>query len=292
MKTVGIMTDSHSGIRPEEAERLGIFVLPMPFYMNDECYYENINLTQAEFFEKMKGKVSVNTSQPSPEAVMQMWDDALKQYDELVYIPISSALSGSCSTAAMLAQEDEYEGRVFVVDNGRVATPLHRSILDAVELVKEGLGAQEIKRILEKYREKTVVYIAVETLEYLKKGGRISSTSAMIGGLLNIKPILKFDVGVLDVFQKCRGFVKAKHAMINAMKHDLETVFAKEYAAGEVYLLAATSATEEVTKSWIEEIKAAFPGMDVMCDDLSLGVSCHIGPGGLGIGCSCRPKRK
>lgn len=292
MKTVGIMTDSHSGIRPEEAERLGIFVLPMPFYMNDECYYENINLTQAEFFEKMKGKVSVNTSQPSPEAVMQMWDDALKQYDELVYIPISSALSGSCSTAAMLAQEDEYEGRVFVVDNGRVATPLHRSILDAVELVKEGLGAQEIKRILEKYREKTVVYIAVETLEYLKKGGRISSTSAMIGGLLNIKPILKFDVGVLDVFQKCRGFVKAKHAMIDAMKHDLETVFAKEYAAGEVYLLAATSATEEVTKSWIEEIKAAFPGMDVMCDDLSLGVSCHIGPGGLGIGCSCRPKRK
>lgn len=292
MKTVGIMTDSHSGIRPEEAERLGIFVLPMPFYMNDECYYENINLTQAEFFEKMKGKVSVNTSQPSPEAVMQMWDDALKQYDELVYIPISSALSGSCSTAAMLAQEDEYEGRVFVVDNGRVATPLHRSILDAVELVKEGLGAQEIKRILEKYREKTVVYIAVETLEYLKKGGRISSTSAMIGGLLNIKPILKFDVGVLDVFQKCRGFVKAKHAMIDAMKHDLETVFAKEYAAGEVYLLAATSATEEVTKSWIEEIKAAFPGIDVMCDDLSLGVSCHIGPGGLGIGCSCRPKRK
>lgn len=292
MKTVGIMTDSHSGIRPEEAERLGIFVLPMPFYMNDECYYENINLTQAEFFEKMKGKVSVNTSQPSPEAVMQMWDDALKQYDELVYIPISSALSGSCSTAAMLAQEDEYEGRVFVVDNGRVATPLHRSILDAVELVKEGLGAQEIKRILEKYREKTVVYIAVETLEYLKKGGRISSTSAMIGGLLNIKPILKFDVGVLDVFQKCRGFVKAKHTMIDAMKHDLETVFAKEYAAGEVYLLAATSATEEVTKSWIEEIKAAFPGIDVMCDDLSLGVSCHIGPGGLGIGCSCRPKRK
>ncbi len=291
MKTVGIMTDSHSSIKPKEAQEKGIFVMPMPFYIDDECYYENVNLTQAEFFEKMKGKAKVSTSQPSPEAVMQMWDEALKQYDELVYIPISSGLSGSCSTASMLAQEDEYEGRVFVVDNGRVATPLHRSILDAIELIEQGCSAKEVKETLEKYREKTVVYVAVETLEYLKKGGRVSATSAMIGGLLNIKPILKFDVGSLEVFQKCRGFVKAKHAMIDAMKHDLETVFAEEYAAGEVYLLAATSAPKEVTESWVQEIRTAFPEMEVMCDDLSLGVACHIGPGGLGIGCSCKPKR-
>lgn len=292
MKTVGIMTDSHSGIRQEEAQRLGIMVLPMPFYMNDECYFEDVNLTQAEFFEKLKGPVTVSTSQPSPDSVMKMWDQALQVYDELVYIPISSGLSGSCSTATMLAQEEAYEGRVYVVDNGRVSAPLHRSVLDALELAKDGCSASEIKGILEEYREKTVVYVAVETLEYLKKGGRVSAASAMLGGLLNIKPILKFDVGMLDVYQKCRGFAKAKRAMLDAMHHDLETVFAKEYEAGEVYLLAATSADQETTQAWLEDIRSAFPGMEILCDPLSLGVSCHIGPGGLGIGCSCRPKRK
>jgi DegV family protein with EDD domain len=291
LKTVGIITDSHSGIPQKEAKELGIFVLSMPFYFEEECFYEDVSITREEFFNRLRNGQKVSTSQPSPEAVMQIWNQALEQYDEVVYIPISSGLSGSCQTAMALAMEEEYEGRVFVVDNGRVSTPMHRSVLDAVELVKEGYSAKEVKEILEEARAQMVIYIAVESLEYLKRGGRVSATTAALGSLLNIKPVLKFDVGILDTYKKCRGFKKAKLSMIEAMQHDLETKFAEEYARGEVYLVAASSADEETTKEWIEEIKEAFPNMDVMCDDLSLGVSCHIGPGGLGIGCSCKPKK-
>lgn len=291
MKKIGVVTDSHSSISQEMAKELGIYVLPMPFYFDEECFYENIDLSREEFFEKLKTNNKVSTSQPSPEEVMKIWDKALEEYEQILYIPISSGLSGSCSTATGLARDEDYEGKVFVVDNGRVSTPMHRSILDALELIKEGYEAPQIKKILEDARDKMVIYIAVETLEYLKKGGRVSATTAAIGSLLNIKPVLKFDVGILDTYKKCRGFKKAKQVMIEAMKNDLETKFAKEYQNNEVYLLAASSADEETTKEWVDEIKEAFPGMDVLCDDLSLGVSCHIGPGGLGIGCSCRPKR-
>ncbi len=291
MKKIGVVTDSHSSISQEMAKELGIYVLPMPFYFDEECFYENIDLSREEFFEKLKTNNKVSTSQPSPEEVMKIWDKALEEYEQILYIPISSGLSGSCSTATGLARDEDYEGKVFVVDNGRVSTPMHRSILDALELIKEGYDAPQIKKILEDARDKMVIYIAVETLEYLKKGGRVSATTAAIGSLLNIKPVLKFDVGILDTYKKCRGFKKAKQVMLEAMKNDLETKFAKEYQNNEVYLLAASSADEETTKEWVDEIKEAFPGMDVLCDDLSLGVSCHIGPGGLGIGCSCRPKR-
>lgn len=291
MKTVGIVTDSHSGISQNEAKELGIFVLPMPFYFGEECFYEDINISREEFFDKLAKGQTVSTSQPSPEAVMQIWNQVLEQYDELLYIPISSGLSGSCQTAMAMANEEEYEGKVFVVDNGRVSTPMHRSILDAIELVNEGYSAQECKEILEKVRAKMGIYIAVETLEYLKRGGRVSATTAALGSLLNIKPILKFDVGILDTYKKCRGFKKAKLSMIEAIKNDFETKFAKEYENGEIYLVAASSADEATTKEWVEEIKKAFPNMDVMCDNLSLGVSCHIGPGGLGIGFSCKPER-
>lgn len=291
MKKIGVVTDSHSSISQEMAKELGIYVLPMPFYFDEECFYENIDLSREEFFKKLKTNNKVSTSQPSPEEVMKIWDKALEEYEQILYIPISSGLSGSCSTATGLARDEDYEGKVFVVDNGRVSTPMHRSILDALELIKEGYEAPQIKKILEDARDKMVIYIAVETLEYLKKGGRVSATTAAVGSLLNIKPVLKFDVGILDTYKKCRGFKKAKQVMLEAMKNDLETKFAKEYQNNEVYLLAASSADEETTKEWVDEIKEAFPGMDVLCDDLSLGVSCHIGPGGLGIGCSCRPKR-
>lgn len=291
MKSIGIVTDSHSGITKEEAEKLGIMVLPMPFYVDEKCYYEDVTLSREEFFEKLRAKAQVSTSQPTPQDVMDIWDKALEQYEEIVYIPISSGLSGSCSTAMAMAQEEPYANRVFVVDNGRVATPMHRSVLDALELVQEGYSARDIKKMLEDARERMVIYVAVEDLEYLKRGGRISKATAAIGGLLNIKPVLRFDVGILEAYQKCRGFGKAKKAMIEAMKADFETKFAEEYKNGEVYLVAASSATEEETAKWVQEIKEAFPGMEVMCDKLSMGVSCHIGPGGLGIGCSCRPKR-
>ena len=291
MRKIGVVTDSHSGISQEMAKELGIYVLPMPFYFDEKCFYENIDLSREEFFEKLKTNNKVSTSQPSPEEVMKIWDRALEEYEQILYIPISSGLSGSCSTAMGLSRDEDYEEKVFVVDNGRVSTTMHRSILDALELIEEGYEAPQIKKILEDVRDKMVIYVAVETLEYLKKGGRISAATAALGGLLNIKPVLKFDVGILDTYKKCRGFKKAKQVMIEAMKNDLETKFSNEYQNNEVYLLAASSADEETTKEWVDEIKEAFPGMDVLCDDLSLGVSCHIGPGGLGIGCSCRPKR-
>lgn len=292
MKKIGVITDSHSGITQRQAEELGILVLPMPFYFNDECYYEDVSLSREEFFEKLDSGVKIATSQPSPTEVMKLWDKGLQQFEQIVYIPISSGLSGSCATALGLALEEPYFGKVFVVDNGRVSTPLHRSVLDALELAEEGYSAQEIKKMLEENRDKMVIYVGVETLEHLKQGGRVSQASAALGTVLNIKPVLKFDVGTLDAFKKCHGFAKARRAMIEAMQHDLETTFWEWAQKGEVYLLAASSASPEVTEDWLAEIKEAFPGMDVMCDALSLGVSCHIGQGGLGIGCSCRPRRR
>lgn len=291
MKKVGVATDSHSGILPKQAEQLGISVLPMPFYVDEECYYEGISIIREQFFQYLREGKKVSTSQPSPEAVMEFWRERLKECKELVYIPMSSGLSGSCHTAIMLSRDEEFEGKVFVVDNGRVATPLHRSILDALEMAEEGLNAQQIKEALEAARENMSIYIAVETLDNLKKGGRISPATAAIGTLLNIKPILKLGTEVLDTYKKSRGMKKARKEMIEAMKKDFETVFREYYEKGEIYLLAASSADEETTKGWLEEIREAFPGMEVMCDNLTLGISCHTGEGGLGIGCSCRPKR-
>lgn len=291
MKAVGVITDSHSGITKEEAEKLNIKVLPMPFYIDDKCYYEDITCSREEFLQKLENGINVSTSQPSPAEVMEVWDKALEEYEQVLYLPISSGLSGSYGVASAMAQEEPYEGRVFVVDTGRVSTPLHRMVLDALELINEGYQPSQIKDILEKSRENMVIYVGVQTLDYLKRGGRITSAVAAIGTILNIKPVLKFDVGTLDVFKKCRGLEKAKTVMIEAIRYDMQNRFKEYYDKGEIYLLAASSATKEKTKEWIEKIKEAFPGMEVICDPLSLGVSCHIGPGGYGIGCSCRPKR-
>lgn len=291
MKKVGVATDSHSGILPNVAAELGIRVLPMPFYVDEECYYEGVSITREQFFEYLRADKKVSTSQPSPEAVMEFWREGLKENEQIVYIPMSSGLSGSCYTAMALAQDEEFEGKVFVVDNGRIATPLHRSILDALELVEEGLDAAEIKEILEGEKENMSIYIAVETLENLKKGGRITPIAAALGSLLNIKPILRVGLGVLDSYKKSRGMKKAKAEMIEAMRHDLDTKFKEYYENGEIYLMAATSADEQTTQEWVKEIEEAFPGMEVMCDYLTLGISCHTGEGALGIGCSCRPRR-
>ena len=291
MKKVGIATDSHSGIPQDRAEQLGVRVLPMPFYVEEECYYEGVSITREQFFEYLKEDKKVTTSQPSPEAVMEFWREGLKEYEQILYIPMSSGLSGSCYTAMALAQDEEFEDKVFVVDNGRVATPLHRSILDALEMAEEGLDAAQIKGILEENKANMSIYIAVETLDNLKKGGRISPATAALGSLLNIKPILKLGTEVLDTYKKSRGMKKAKKEMIEAMQHDFETTFREYYEKGEVYLMAASSADEQTTQAWVEEIKAAFPGMEVMCDYLTLGISCHTGEGALGIGCSCRPRR-
>ncbi len=291
MKSVGIVTDSHSSISPQVAGELGIYLLPMPFYVSEECYYEEVSITREEFFEKLNNGESVTTSQPSPEEVIKLWRECLKECEEIVYLPISSGLSGACGVATMLSLEVEFEGKVYVVDNGRVSTPMHRSILDAIELIKEGRRAKEIKEILENSKDDMSIYIAVETLEFLKKGGRVTPAAATIGSVLNIKPILKLSTGVLDSFKKCRGMKKARREMLEAMKEDMQVRFKDSYEKNEIYLLAASSADEETTKGWIEEIEEYFPGMKVMCDNLSLGISCHTGEGALGIGCSCKVRK-
>lgn len=290
MKT-GIVTDTYSSITQAEADKLGIRLLHMPFYINEETFYEGLNITTEEFVQKLENGAAVSTSQPSPMDVTELWDKALEEYDELVYLPLSSGLSGACETAIMLSQDDPYEGRVFVVNNGRVSTPLHCTVLDALELVKEGYSAKQIKEMLENARDDMTIYIAVETLDYLKRGGRITPAAAALGSVLNLKPVLKLATGKLDSFKKCRGFNKAKKTMLEAMKNDLETRFKEAYESGNLYLMAATSASPETTAAWIEEIKKEFPGMDVLCDQLPLGVFCHTGTGALGIGCSVKPKR-
>lgn len=291
MKNIGIITDSHSGLTPGQAQELGVLVLPMPFYINGECYYENVTLSREVFFEKLSQGAEVSTSQPSPEEVKALWRKGLEQYDELLYMPISSGLSGSCMTAAAMAGDSEFNNKVFVVDHGRVSTPLVRTIMDALELIQEGYTASQIKDILEASKNDMVIYIALETLEYLKKGGRISTMTAALGTLLNVKPVLKLETGILESFQKCRGFKKARKLMIDTMKKDIETRFHDSLEKGELSLLAASSASPEITAEWVKEIEEAFPGMSVLSGNLSLGICCHTGPGGLGIGCSCRPSR-
>lgn len=291
MSKIIVATDSHSGLSPQQAKEMGIMLLPMPFYFGEECYYEEVSLTRDVFFERLSAGETVSTAQPSPEDVLSFWREGLKEYDEIVYIPMSSGLSGSCHTAMMLAMDEEFEDKVFVVDNGRMSTPLVRSLMDAQEMAKEGFSGREIKKILEDTKELISVYIAVETLEYLKKGGRISAATAAVGTLLNIKPILKLGVGLLETYKNSRGMKKAKKEMLEALQSDIETSFREYYDKGELYLLAASSADEETANAWVEEIKASFPGMEVLSGNLSLGVCCHTGPGALGVGVSCRPKR-
>lgn len=291
MNLIGIVTDSHSSISQEEAKRIGIRVLPMPFYIDGECFYEGVNLSREEFLEKLEGGADVSTSQPSPVDVMNIWDEALAEYKQILYMPLSSGLSGSYMTASAMAEEDKYKEKVFVVDHGRTGTPLHRSILDAMELIEEGYGAAQIKEIIEGERDRMSIYIGVDTLEYLKKGGRVTPAAAAIGSVLHIKPVLQLDVGKLDSYKKCRGFAKARKIMIEALQNDLNTRFKEWYDKGEVCLMAASTATPEETEKWVHEIEEAFPGHSVMCDYLSLGVCCHTGAGALGIGCSLRPLR-
>lgn len=289
MKKIGIVTDSHCGISLEEAEKIGVKVLPMPLYVDDVCYYEGVTVTREEFFSKIKECEKLSTSQASPGEVTDIWRECLKECETILFMPMSSGLSGACNTAKLFAQDDEFEGKVFVVDNGRISTPMHRAILDAVELIEKNYSAKEIKDILENEKDNMSIYIAVETLEYLKKGGRISGATAAIGTILDIKPILKLDTGLLEEHEKCRGFKKARRVMIEEIKKDIENKFS-DYSDEEIHILAATSANDEITAQWIEQIKEAFPGKEVLCDPLSLGICCHTGEGALGIGISCKPR--
>ena len=286
MKKTGIMTDSHSGILNEEAERLGIKVLPMPFYIEEKVYRESVDLSREEFYDMLRKGTDVSTSQPSLVEVAEMWKEMLKEYEEIVYIPLSSALSGSCMAATAMANEDEFAGKVFVVDNGRVATPMHRSVLDAVEMTEKGYSAAEIKKILEETREKMTIYIGLSTLEYLKKGGRITPAAAAIGTVLNLKPVLQIQGEKLDAYAKVRGKKQAKRVMMKAMQEDWDTRFKKYVESGEMCLQMAYAGNKEEAEEFKKEVQAAFPGIDIHMDPLSLSVACHIGHGALAVACA------
>ncbi len=290
MKRTGLAADSHSGIPKDEAQALGIKILPMPFDIGSTTYYEDKDITREEFYDILRKGTDVSTTQPTPSSVCAFWDELLTEYDEILYVPISSGLSGSYNTALALSEEEKYRGRVFVADCGRVSTTMHRFILDGYELINKGYSAKEARDILDRNRGNMVMYVALSTVEYLKKGGRIKPSVAAVASILSIKPVMKFDVGVLDVHKKVRGFKKAKREMIEAMKNETETNFKEYYDSGRLHILAASSSNKEITDEWVSQIKEAFGGAEVMCDDLSLGVSCHIGPDALGIGCSVVPQ--
>ncbi len=281
MSSIAIVTDSNSGISQAEAEKLGIYVLPMPFIINGETYFEDINLTTDEFFEKMKNDADITTSQPSPKAITDLWKKVLKDHVEVVHIPMSSGLSGSCSTAAALAQS--FKGKVQVVDNQRISVTQKESVLDALALAAQGRSAAEIKTQLEAEALEASIYITVATLKYLKKGGRLTPAVAAIGTLLRIKPVLQIQGEKLDTFSKVRTMAQAKTVMINAIRNDLETRFGGVDAHDAYIDMAHTDNLEEALK-FKEEVEAAFPGYEVrFVDPLSLSVSCHIGAGSLAV---------
>lgn len=284
MTKVKIVTDSNSGITQAEAEKLGISVLPMPFLINGEEYFEDVNLSQAQFYEHLKGDASVSTSQPAVGSVTELWDKLLANYDEIVHIPMSSGLSESCHTAEGLARE--YQGKVQVVDNQRISITQKQSVYDALKLAQEGKSAKEIKDTLTETKMDSSIYISLDTLKYLKKGGRLTPAAALVGTLLRIKPVLQIQGEKLDAFKKVHTLKQAKEVMTAALKSDLETRFAQFVKAGEMRIAVAHTSNYEEAEKFKKELQEMFPAIPVIfCDPLSLSVSCHIGPGALACAC-------
>lgn len=283
MSKVIIMTDSNSGITQTQAKEMGVVVLPMPFYINEEMFYEDIDLSQEQFYEKLQAGGDIKTSMPLVGDVTDKWDELLKEYDEVVYIPMSSGLSSSCETAYMLSQD--YDGKVEVVNNQRISVTMRQSVIDAKNLAEAGKSAKEIKDILEAAKFDSSIYIMVDTLTYLKKGGRITPAAAALGTLLKLKPVLQIQGEKLDAFAKARTVKQAKNIMIEAMKSDFEKRF--DSADGKnINLEMAYTHDLEAALAFKEEVQAAFPENEIVLNPLSLSVSCHIGPGALAIACS------
>ncbi len=283
MSKVAIMTDSNSGITQAEAKEMGITVIPMPFYIDEKMFYEDIDLTQEQFYEKLRSDCEIKTSMPLVGNVTDTWDEVLKEYDEIVYIPMSSGLSSSCSTAIMLSED--YDGRVEVIDNQRISVTQRQSVLDAMELAAAGKSAAEIKQILMDAKFDSSIYIMLDTLYYLKKGGRITPAAAALGTLLKLKPVLQIQGEKLDAFAKARTSKQGKSIMIETMKKDFAERF-NDPEGKEMNLEIAYSYDREAAEAFKEEVQAAFPNNDIIMNPLSLSVSCHIGPGALAIACS------
>lgn len=283
MSKIAIVTDSNSGIFQQEAATLDdVYVIPMPFTIGAETYFEDINLTIPEFYERMQEGTDILTSQPSPDVVLSLWDKLLLDYDELVYIPMSSGLSSSCQTATMFAME--YGGKVQVVNNQRVSVPQRQSVLDALELANRGKSAARIKQILEEDRLNHSIYIMLDTLYYLKKGGRITPAAASLGTLLRLKPVLQIQGEKLDAFAKARTTSQGKSIMLSAIRSDLEQRFGGVDKQDYVLQIAHTQ-NEEAAMALREEMAQLYPGIDIYVDHLALSIACHTGPGALGVAC-------
>ncbi|GLC80225.1 DegV family protein [Lacrimispora brassicae] len=283
---VAIVTDSNSGITQRQGEEAGIFVIPMPFMMAGEPFYEDISLTQKDFYEKLEGGVDISTSQPSPADLMDLWNKLLEEYEEIVHIPMSSGLSSACQTALVLA--DDYEGKVFVVNNQRISVTQRQSVMEARKMADFGMTAAAIKKKLEEAKMNSTIYITLDTLEYLKKGGRITPAAALLGTFLRIKPVLTIQGEKLDAFAKARTMKQAKAMMITAAKKDMEERFGDPEGIHTGIAVAHTN-NEAAAMEFKKELEEIFPKTgEIYVDNLSLSVSCHIGPGALAIACTKR----
>ncbi|MGN0350642.1 MAG: DegV family protein [Roseburia sp.] len=278
-----VVTDSNSGIFEEEAKKMGIYVVSMPVIINDKTYYEGVDLTHEEFYQCLTECKKVSTSQPSLAEITEIWDRVLSEgYSELVYIPMSSGLSNSCQTAKMLA--NDYDGKVQVVDNHRISVTQRQSVEDAIKLVQKGYHAEEIKKILEETAYDSIIFVGVETLRYLKKGGRVTPAAAAMGELLNIKPILIIEGEKLDAFAKARGTKNAKKRLIEEMQKRAEKM--KKDGAKIRVGVAGSFLIKEEDQEWMEMVQEAFKGEEIHYDPLTFSVGCHVGPGAFGMGIS------
>lgn len=279
---IAVVTDSNSGITQAQAKEMGVAVLPMPFMIDGETYYEDITLTREQFYQRLKDNADIATSQPTPDSILKMWDKLLKEYDQIIHIPMSSGLSGSCSTAMMLAGEDEYEGKVFVVDNRRISVTQYQSVKDAQMLAAMGMEGTQIKKRLEETAADSVIFITVDTLKYLKKGGRITPAAAALGTLLKIKPVLIILGEKLDSFAKARTMKQAKTMMMNAIQKELDGRL-HDSECRNCHLAIAHTDNEEAALEFKKEVEERFPNADVYMAPLSLSIACHIGPGSLAV---------
>lgn len=284
MKTA-VMTDSNSGIFPEKSQKEGIFVVPMPITIDGTTYFEGVDISQKEFLKAQADGREVLSSQPSPAAVTELWKRVLREYEEIVYIPMSSGLSGACGVAKMLSEE--FQGKVQVADTHRISVPLRASVQQAWNLIKAGKSASEVKELLEKHAYDASIYIAVDTMEYLKKGGRVTPAGAAIGTLLNIKPVLTIQGGKLDAFAKVRSMKKARKCMIDAAKHDLEKRFGDRSGHEMMIAAAGSFADPKDMEEWEHMVQEAFPGYLFLSDYLPLSITCHVGPDAVGIAVIC-----
>lgn len=281
-----IMTDENSGIPMDEAAQKGVFMMKMPFFVNGELRFQGDDMTFEQFYDFLENGAEVSTSQPSPGDVIDMWNKIFAEgYDEIVYIPMSSGLSESCNSAKVFAEE--FDGRVQVVDNHRISVTMEQSVYDALLYAERGMSASEIKERLESEAFDASIYIAVDTLSYLKKGGRVTAAAAAIGTVLKLKPVLTIQGEKLDAYAKERGMKKARHVMITAIRKDIEERFAALDEKGELRLCVAYSNVDDETlQSWVDEVKEAFPGRELVIRPLSLSIACHIGPGALALAVS------